>query len=123
MTFKESSGYIDGKKKKQVSCTVICKVEDPNFVRYVDILIRGGEKIPLLIQAKFAIPNVSIVQEEFKFGIISFNEKSNQTLTFQNKSNLSARIIINFNTTNLKDFKVSKLHYIFIFLDLVVIQI
>ena len=59
-----------------------------------------------MIKGNVVIPKVLIVQSEFNFGTISFNEKSTQILTFQNRSKLSARIIVNFNHANLKDFKV-----------------
>jgi len=85
---------------------LICKDENQSFLKKIDILIRGGEKIPMTIKARVVIPDIRIDQTEFNFGIISFNEKSTQLLSFKNTSNLSARILINFNTPNLKDFKV-----------------
>jgi len=75
-------------------------------MKTLDILVRGGEKIPLVIKANVVIPDVYIVQNDFKFGTISFNEKSVLNLTFKNRSKLSARIIVNFTYSNLRDFKV-----------------
>ena len=47
-----------------------------------------------------------IEQEKFDFGGVSFNEQSTKVLTFNNKSKLSANVIINLNSDiRFKDFK------------------
>ncbi len=94
LSFKESSGYI-GLSPKTVWVTIKCREERKNWSIDVDIHIRGGNKLTLTIKANIIIPEVSIVQSEFNFGEVAYNEKSFQKLTFQNKSKLSARIIVN----------------------------
>ena len=51
-------------------------------------------------------PNVFIAQENFDFGDVEFNEQIVKTMTFQNNSNLDAKILVNLdNNILLRDFK------------------
>ena len=72
----------------------------------MDILIRGGQKITLKIKACIIQPNVFIAQENFDFGDVEFNEQIGKIMTFQNNSNLDAKVLINLdNNILLRDFK------------------
>jgi hypothetical protein len=52
------------------------------------------------------IPNVYIVQPSFIFSPVTPGGEADCLMTFQNDSELNAKVIINLNTQNLKDFKV-----------------
>ena len=107
LTFKESSGYIGS--FRTVLVTIKCKEERRNCSIDVLINIRGGNPLTLTIKANIIIPEVSIVQNEFNFGEVAYNEKSIQKLTFNNRSKLSARIIVDLKTNPLmRDFHVNK---------------
>ena len=105
LTFQEASGYLTD-KTKQVLVTINYKEPNPDFYCEVPILIRGGKPLTLKIVANIMQPEVIIEQEIFDFGGVSFNEQSKKLLTFNNKSKLSANIIINLTSdTRYKDFK------------------
>jgi len=66
----------------------------------------------LIIKANIIIPNVSIVQNEFNFGDVAFNEKSILKLTFRNQSKISARIIVDLKSNiKMREFHVIVLIY------------
>lgn len=102
--FKDQSGYFES--KKDIELTIDSKEENPNFYQEVDILIRGGQKLTLKIKACIIQPNVFIAQEAFDFGDVEFNEQIVKTMTFQNNSNLDAKVLVNMdNNILLRDFK------------------
>jgi len=66
----------------------------------------------LIIKANIIIPNVSIVQNEFNFGDVAYNEKSILKLTFRNQSKISARIIVDLKSNlKMREFHVIVLIY------------
>ncbi len=86
--------------------TIDSKEENPHFSQNVDILIRGGQKLTLMIKACIIQPNVFISQENFDFGDVEFNEQIIKTMSFQNNSNLNALVIANLDSNILlRDFK------------------
>ncbi len=90
--------------------TLKCKKEKKDWSIDVDIHIRGGNKLKLTLMAHIIVPSVSIVQNEFNFGSLSYNEKSMRKLTFKNQSMLSARIIVDLrHNEELQDFHVNYL--------------
>ena len=105
LTFKEQTGYVQ--TTKTILVTIKCKEQRNDCNIDVDIHIRGGNPLRLTIKANIIIPDVTIVQPEFNFGEVSYNEKSILKLTFRNQSKLSARIIVDLKSNPLmRDFHV-----------------
>ena len=105
LDFKDLAGYLTD-KVKNIQVTINHKEPNPNFTADVPILIRGGKSLLLHIQANIVQPEVIIVEDKFDFGGVSFNEPSTRTLSFKNKSKLSACVIVNLNNDiRLKDFR------------------
>jgi len=105
LQFKDLAGYLTD-KVKNIQVTINHKEPNPNFTADIPILIRGGKSLLLHIKANIVQPEVIIVEDKFDFGGVSFNEPSTRTLSFKNKSKLSANVIVNLNNDiRLKDFK------------------
>ena len=105
LQFKDLAGYLTD-KNKNIQITINHKEPNPNFTADVPILIRGGKSLLLHVKANIVQPEVVIVEDKFDFGGVSFNEPSTRTLSFRNKSKLSANVIVNLNSDiRLKDFK------------------
>jgi hypothetical protein len=105
LSFKDAAGYLTD-KIKTILVTINYKEPNPEFTCDVPILIRGGKGLVLKIMANIVQPEVIIEQDKFDFGGVSFNEQSTKVLTFNNKSKLSANIIVNLNADlRFKDFK------------------
>ena len=105
LQFKDLAGYLTD-KAKNIQITINHKEPNPNFSADVPILIRGGKSLLLHVKANIVQPEVVIVEDKFDFGGVSFNEPSTRTLSFKNKSKLSANVIVNLNSDiRLKDFK------------------
>jgi len=103
LSFQDQQGYIEW--QKNITCTINCKEENKNFDEVVTILIRAGPKINLRITANVVLPNVYIEETNFDFGEVAMTESVIRTLTFKNDSKPSAKIIINLDAHNLRDFK------------------
>ena len=105
LSFRDAAGYLTD-KIKTILVTINYKEPNPEFTCDVPILIRGGKGLVLKIMANIVQPEVIIEQDKFDFGGVSFNEQSTKVLTFNNKSKLSANIIVNLNVDlRFKDFK------------------
>ena len=105
LQFKEVAGYLTD-KAKSVEVSITHKEPNPEFYAEVPILIRGGPKLLLKLKANVVQPEVFIVQDQFDFGGVSFNEPTTRLLTFKNNSKLSANVIVNLNSdVRLRDFK------------------
>ena len=105
LTFKDAAGYLTD-KIKTILVTINYKEPNPEFECEVPILIRGGKGLVLKIAANIVQPEVIIEQNSFDFGGVSFNEQSTKLLTFNNKSHLSANVIVNLNSDlRFRDFK------------------
>ena len=105
LTFKDAAGYLTD-KIKTILVTINYKEPNPDFECEVPILIRGGKGLVLKIAANIVQPEVIIEQNSFDFGGVSFNEQSTKLLTFNNKSHLSANVIVNLNSDlRFRDFK------------------
>ena len=64
MQFKKVAGYLTD-KAKSVEVTITHKEPNPEFYAEVPILIRGGPKLLLKLNANVVQPEVFIVQEAF----------------------------------------------------------
>ena len=105
LSFHDGAGYLTD-KIKTIVVSINYKEPNPDFSCEVPIQIRGGKGLVLKITANIVQPEVIIEQEKFDFGGVSFNEQSTKVLTFNNKSKLSANVIINLNSDiRFKDFK------------------
>jgi len=105
LSFRDAAGYLTD-KIKTILVTINYKEPNPEFECEVPILIRGGKGLTLKITANIVQPEVIIEQNSFDFGGVSFNEQSTKVLTFNNKSHLSANVIVNLNSDiRFRDFK------------------
>ena len=104
ISFQDQQGYIEW--QKNITCTINCREENKNFDEVVTILIRAGPKIHLRITANVVLPNVYIEETNFDFGEVAMTESVVRTITFKNDSKPSAKIVINLDAPNLRDFKI-----------------
>ena len=105
LTFVDPAGYLTD-KIKTIIVTLNYKEPNPEFYCEVPILIRGGKPLTLKITANIMQPEVIIEQEIFDFGGVSFNDQSTKLLTLNNKSHLSASVIVKLSSdSRYKDFK------------------
>lgn len=82
-----------------VGVSLICnepKQIEGNILFYV----RGGKTLTAKVKANVIVPNVSIEEEQFDFGLITSQGPKTMPITFVNKSNIQAMLVMNLENEN-----------------------
>ena len=84
-------------EEASVALTLVC-TEQKAIEGDVLLFVRGGKTLIARVKANVIIPDVTIEEEAFDFGLITSQGPKTTPITFINKSNIQAMLIMNLET-------------------------